>query len=97
MAVLNEDAGMRTLARWAMEEAALTCPHPLCRAANVAYVTALAYGVRSGSPKDMHRAALTATARAISESTTCRRQNSPAYWTAWNARRLSALPSIRTT
>lgn len=62
MAVLTEDAGMRTLARWAMEEAALTCPHPLCRAANVAYVTALAYGVRSGSPKGMHRAALTATA-----------------------------------
>ena len=58
MDAMAADFGMRKLARWAMEEAALTNPHPLCRAAGAAYVTALAYGVRSGSPKGMWKAAL---------------------------------------
>lgn len=51
------DAGMRKLALLAMEEAALTNPHPLCRAANAVYVSALACGIRSGSPLIMWQAA----------------------------------------
>lgn len=61
MDVLAEDEGMRTLVRWAMEDAALTCPHPLCRVASAAYVAALAYGVRSASPQGMWKAAFTVT------------------------------------
>ena len=57
--VVSDVPDMRRLALWAMEEAGLTNPHPLCRAAAVAYVTALAYGVRSGSPKGMWKVALT--------------------------------------
>lgn len=55
---LTEKDGMRRLALWAMEEAALTNPHPLCRAAGAVYVTALAYGVKSGSRQGMWKAAL---------------------------------------
>ena len=58
MQSLTEDEGMKKLALWAMEEAALTNPHPLCRAAGAAYVTALAYGVRSGSRQGMWQAAV---------------------------------------
>ena len=54
---LAESREMRELARQAMEEAALTNPHPLCRASSAAYVAALAYGIRSGSPMGMWRAA----------------------------------------
>ncbi len=61
MAALVQNENMRMLARWSMEDAALTCPNALCLAANAAYVTALAYGVRSGSPKNMWKAALAVT------------------------------------
>ncbi len=49
---------MRNLACMAMEDAALTCPHPLCQAADAVYVSALAYGIRSGSRKGMWKAAV---------------------------------------
>ena len=52
------DDGMRQLALWAMEDAALTSPNPLCLAADAVYVTALAYGIRSGSRRGMWRLAL---------------------------------------
>ncbi len=52
------DEGMRRLIGWAMEEAAITNPHPLCRIANAAYVTALAYGIRGGGREGMFEAAL---------------------------------------
>lgn len=53
------DPDMQHLVRWSMEEAALTCPHPLCRVSSAVYVTALAYGVRSGSRRGMWKAAQT--------------------------------------
>ncbi len=49
---------MKNLARMAMADAALTSPHPLCLAADAAYVSALAYGIRSGSRKGMWKAAM---------------------------------------
>lgn len=55
---VSRDEGMKKLALWATEEAGLTCPHSLCRAAGAAYVTALACGVRSGSRKGMVQTAL---------------------------------------
>ncbi|HJD98089.1 ADP-ribosylglycohydrolase family protein [Mailhella massiliensis] len=57
MKALAEDTGMRKLALLSMEEAALTNPHPVCRAASVSYVSALACGIRSGSRLAMWRAA----------------------------------------
>lgn len=55
------DEGMKKMALWASEEAGLTCPHALCRAAGAAYVAALACGVRSGSRTAMFRTALAVT------------------------------------
>lgn len=55
------DEGMKRLALWATEEAALTSPHPLCLAASAAYVSALACGVRSGSRRVMLNIALAVT------------------------------------
>ncbi len=57
MKAMAADDGMKSLVRMAMEDAALTNPHPLCRAAGAAYVSALAYGIRSGSRKGMWKAA----------------------------------------
>ena len=61
MRVLTKSEDVKRLALWAMDEAALTNPHALCRIAGAAYVTALAYGVRSGSRHGMWRAALAVT------------------------------------
>lgn len=58
MAAVASDAGMRELARLAMEDAALTSPHPLCLAASAVYVTALAFGIRSGSRRGMWKTAM---------------------------------------
>jgi len=52
------DKGMKTLVCWAMEEAALTNPHPVCRISNAAYVAALACGIRTGSRQGMWKIAL---------------------------------------
>ena len=58
LALLASDSAVRTLAHQAMEEAALTNPHPLCRVSSAAYVVALAYGIRGGGRRGMHQAAL---------------------------------------
>ena len=56
--LLVKDEAVLGLAALAMEEAAITNPHPLCRVASAVYVTALAYGIRSGDRMGMHKAAL---------------------------------------
>lgn len=58
LSLLIEDEGVRSLIDAAMEEAAITNPHPLCRTASAAYVVALAYGIRGGGRNGMHAAAL---------------------------------------
>lgn len=58
LTVLTEDEGMLQVIRWAMDEAAITNPHPLCRIANAAYVVALAYGICGGGREGMLAAAL---------------------------------------
>lgn len=55
---MMDDSGVTLLMNWAMEEAALTNPHPLCQVSSAAYVVALAYGIRSGSREGMYQAAL---------------------------------------
>lgn len=62
-AMLDLDAavaseGLCRLADWAMEEASITNPHPLCRVANAAYVTALACGIRGAGRQGMWQAAV---------------------------------------
>jgi len=54
------DPEMKHLMAVAMEEAALTNPHPLCLAANAVYTAALAYGIRGGGRAGMYHAALAA-------------------------------------
>lgn len=56
--LLTSDEAVRGLAALAMEEAALTNPHPVCRVANAVYVVALAYGICGGGKQGMHQAAL---------------------------------------
>lgn len=58
LCAMAENSGVSMLMNWAMEEAALTNPHPLCQVASAAYVVALAYGIRSGSREGMYQAAL---------------------------------------
>lgn len=56
--LLVTDEAVRKLMDIAMAEAALTNPHPLCRAASACYVIALAYGICGGGRNGMHDAAL---------------------------------------
>ena len=58
LGLLASDEAVLALAATAMEEAALTNPHPLCRVASAVYVVALAYGICGGGKKGMHEAAL---------------------------------------
>lgn len=58
LSLLAENDAVLELAAMAMEEAALTNPHPLCRVASAVYVIALAYGIRGGGRQGMHKAAL---------------------------------------
>ncbi|MBQ4076490.1 MAG: ADP-ribosylglycohydrolase family protein [Mailhella sp.] len=58
LGLLMKDEAVRSLAAQAMDEAALSNPHPLCRVANAAYVISLAYGIRGGGRTGMHGAAL---------------------------------------
>ena len=58
VSLLCSDEAMKTLQLWAMEEAALTNPHPLCRVSSAAYVTALACGIRGCGRRGMYEAAL---------------------------------------
>ena len=60
LAAMMADSGVKALLRWAMDEAALTNPHPLCRVSSAVYVIALAYGIRGGGRRGMYEAALAA-------------------------------------
>ncbi len=73
MKAMAGSKGMRSLAALAMEEAALTNPHPLCLAASAVYVSALAYGIKSGWRQGMGQAAL-----AVAEDLPLWREDIPA-------------------
>ena len=58
LSTMMNDSAVQTLLHWAMDESALTNPHPLCRVSSAVYVLALAYGIRGGGRKGMHQVAL---------------------------------------
>ena len=58
IAMLTNDHSVLQLIEWAMEEAALTNPHPLCRVASACYVVAIACGIRGAGRELMHSAAM---------------------------------------
>ena len=69
LGLLATDDAVLALAAMAMEEAAITNPHALCRVASAVYVVALAYGICGGGRKAMHEAALVMTEKLASDET----------------------------